>query len=367
VKELYVGLMSGTSMDGIDAALVEFDEASLNIRHTLEFDYPGSLREQLLAAIEIPVDRPIDNVADLDMAVGECFRDAALALINEAGVSATDINAIGSHGQTLRHQPDATKPFSLQIGDAQLIAEGTGIQTIADFRSADIAAGGQGAPLAPYFHEWLFRRSGATRCVLNIGGVANVTVITDGADTIGFDTGPGNSLLDAWIRKHRDEPFDRSGEWAAAGVVNNELLEQFLAEPYFAYAPPKSTGFEHFNLSWIESHDLGAVAPADVQATLCALSAQTIADAIVDYAPATQDVLVCGGGVHNPVLLEQLASRLPEIAVGSTADAGLDPDWVEAVAFAWLAMRHLQSLPGNLPSVTGASQPVVLGSLVLPQ
>ena len=158
-------------------------------------------------------------------------------------------------GQTLRHQPDVAEPFSLQIGDAQLIANGTGIQTIADFRSADIAAGGQGAPLAPYFHEWLFRQPGETRCVLNIGGVANVTVIADGADTIGFDTGPGNSLLDAWIRAHRDMRFDRNGEWAATGVVNDELLQQFLAEPYFAYAPPKSTGFEHFNLGWIEAHD----------------------------------------------------------------------------------------------------------------
>ena len=361
MKELYVGLMSGTSMDGIDAALVEFDESSLNIRHTLEFDYPGSLREQLLAAIQIPLDQPIDNVTELDTAVGECFRDAALALINEADVDAAEICAIGSHGQTLRHQPDAAKPFSLQIGDPQLIANGTGIQTIADFRSADIAAGGQGAPLAPYFHEWLFRQAGATRCVLNIGGVANLTVIADGADTIGFDTGPGNSLLDAWIRKHRAVPFDRDGEWAATGAVNEELLEQFLAEPYFAYAPPKSTGFEHFNLSWIESHDVGSVVPADVQASLCALSAQTIADAIVDYAPATEDVLICGGGVHNPILLGQLATRLPEIAVRPTGDAGLDPDWVEAVAFAWLAMRHLQQLPGNLPSVTGASEAVVLG------
>ena len=361
MKTLYVGLMSGTSMDGIDAALVEFDEASLNIRHTLEFEYPGALREQLLAAIAIPVEQPIDNVTELDRAVGESFRDAAMALISEAGVNAAEISAIGSHGQTLRHQPDAAEPFSLQIGDAQLIADGTSIQTIADFRSADIAAGGQGAPLAPYFHEWLFRQSGATRCVLNIGGVANVTVIADGRDTIGFDTGPGNSLLDAWIRKHRDLRFDRNGEWAAAGIVNDELLQQFLAEPYFAYAPPKSTGFEHFNLSWIENHDVSAVAPADVQATLCALSAQTIADAVVDYAPETQDVLVCGGGVHNTKLLEQLSARLPKIAVRQTADAGLDPDWVEAVAFAWLAMRHLQGLPGNLPSVTGARKAVVLG------
>ena len=366
MSELYVGLMSGTSMDGIDAALVEFDESSLNILHTHEFDYPSGLREQLLAAITIPLDQPIDNVTELNTATGECFRDAALQLLRQAGVSAKDVIAIGSHGQTLRHQPDAEIPFSLQIADAQLIADSTGIPTIADFRSADIAAGGQGAPLAPYFHEWLFRTPGKTRCVLNVGGVANVTVIADSEDTIGFDTGPGNSLMDAWIRLHRSEKFDQDGAWAANGNVDDELLEQFLADPYFAFAPPKSTGFEHFNLEWIQGHDLGAAAPADVQATLCELSAVTIADAIIDYAPAASDVLVCGGGAHNPTLMRQLATRLSDIDVKPSSDAGLDPDWVEAAAFAWLAMRHRRNLPGNLPSVTGASESVVLGRLHQP-
>ncbi|MGI9221808.1 MAG: anhydro-N-acetylmuramic acid kinase [Woeseiaceae bacterium] len=366
MSELYVGLMSGTSMDGIDAALVEFEESSLNILHTQEFNYSSELRDQLLAAITIPLDQPIDNIPELNKATGECFRDAALQLLSEAGVSAENVTAIGSHGQTLRHQPDAATPFSLQIADAQLIADGTGVPTIADFRSADIAAGGQGAPLAPYFHEWLFRTASETRCVLNVGGVANVTVIADGEDTIGFDTGPGNSLMDAWIRKHRGEKYDKDGSWAATGNIDDEVLDQFLAEPYFAFAPPKSTGFEHFNLRWIEGHDLGATAPSDIQATLCELSAVSIADAIIDYAPTTSDVLVCGGGAHNPVLMRQLADRLPNIDVISSSDAGLDPDWVEAAAFAWLAMRHLRNLPGNLPSVTGASEPVVLGRLFQP-
>jgi anhydro-N-acetylmuramic acid kinase len=367
MSELYVGLMSGTSMDGIDAALVEFDESSLKILATRELEYPVALRQRLLDAITTPLDEEIADLAALDTATGECFRDAAIALLDDAGIEPSKVTAIGSHGQTLRHQPDAEPPFSLQIGGAQLIADGTGILTIADFRSADIAAGGQGAPLAPFFHEWLFRSHGETRSVLNIGGVANVTVIADDQDTIGFDTGPGNSLMDAWIRKHRELPFDHNGEWASEGNVDFALLEQFLSDPYFAFAPPKSTGFEHFNLAWIEGHDVSSVKAEDVQATLCALSAVTIADSVSDYAPGTSELLVCGGGAHNPVLLNELSARLPETSVAPTSEAGLDPDWVEAVAFAWLAMRNLQDLPGNLPSVTGAGESVILGSRFSPR
>jgi anhydro-N-acetylmuramic acid kinase len=312
------------------------------------------------------MDQDIGNVDELDRAIGDVFTEATLALLENANVIPAEVTAIGSHGQTLRHQPKANPPFSLQIGDPQRIADGTGLQTIADFRSADIAAGGEGAPLAPYFHEWLFRLPGKTRCVLNIGGVANVTVLTAEQDTIGFDTGPGNSLMDAWTRKHNSEPFDRDGRWAAAGIVDHDLLLQFMSDPYFAAAPPKSTGFEHFNLNWIEGHHTTIVQPADVQATLCQLTANTIADAIQDYAPETSEVLICGGGVHNPILRSMIEARLPEISLATTDSAGLDPDWVEAVAFAWLAMRHLQNLPGNLPSVTGASEPVVLGRPFLP-
>ncbi len=366
MSDVFVGLMSGTSMDGIDAALVKFDDSSLEILGSKNFPYPAALRQQLLDAIAIPLDRKIDRVADLNRATGECFRDAALALLEETGVDATTVTAIGSHGQTLRHQPNAKTPFSLQIGDPQLIANGTGIRTVADFRSADIAAGGQGAPLAPVFHEWLFRESGSTRCVLNIGGVANLTVLADQTDTIGFDTGPGNSLMDAWTRKHRNAAFDRDGSWANEGSVDNELLERFLSEPYFAYAPPKSTGFEQFNLRWIEGNGIDSIEPVDVQATLVALSATTIADAVTDFAPETAGLLVCGGGAHNPTLMREIEVRLPGVSVAPTSVAGLGPDWVEAVAFAWLAMRHMQGLPGNLPSVTGAREAVLLGTLCEP-
>lgn len=361
MNNLFIGLMSGTSMDGIDAALAEFGESSVSIVETVSHPYPPELRDRLLSAIAKPVDQEIDDVTELDRATGAAFRDAAIELLASADVDASEVAAIGSHGQTLRHLPNAEEPFSLQIGAPQTIADGTGVLTIGDFRSADIEAGGQGAPLAPYFHEWLMRSPGKTRCVLNIGGVANITVLNNEKATIGFDSGPGNSLMDVWIRKHKNMPFDRDGGWAAAGKVNEELLLQFLKDPYFALPPPKSTGFEHFNLAWVESHELANMEPADVQATLCRLSAVTITAAIKACAAAATEVLICGGGVHNPVLRQEIATLLPNVAVDSTAAVGLDPDWVESVAFAWLAMRHLQGLPGNLPSVTGAREPVVLG------
>lgn len=363
MPELYIGLMSGTSMDGIDAALVRFDEASLQILCTGDYPYPATLRTELLDAIAVPLEHEIDNINELNAAAGKCFRDAALALLSAAGVDASAVTAIGSHGQTLRHQPDHATPFTLQIGAPELIARGTGITTVADFRRADIAAGGQGAPLAPVFHDWLFRRQGVNRGVLNIGGIANITLLADGEATVGFDTGPGNSLLDRWMQKHRGEPLDRDGAWAASGEVSDELLQRFLSDPYFAAPPPKSTGFEHFNLRWVEAHGCEAWAPEDVQATLCALSAQTIADAVISLPAGLDELLVCGGGVHNPTLMRALQNRLPGIAVMSTSVAGLDPDWVEACAFAWLAMRRLRELPGNLPSVTGAREAVLLGTV----
>ncbi|MDH3533179.1 MAG: anhydro-N-acetylmuramic acid kinase, partial [Gammaproteobacteria bacterium] len=274
MSDLFIGLISGTSMDGIDAALVEFGDASVKILQTRAHDYPATLRQELSAAIQNPERCTLDDVGSLDRAVGECFRDAAIALLADAGIAPTAVTAIGSHGQTLRHQPQAARPFSLQIGDPAVIATGTGITTVADFRRADIALGGEGAPLAPAFHEWLFGNVAAPRAVLNIGGIANITVLSaEGATTTGFDTGPGNTLLDAWTRKHRDTPFDTDGGWAASGVVSEDLLTRLLADAYFAAAPPKSTGFEYFNLDWLGQALADAIDPVDVQATLCALTA----------------------------------------------------------------------------------------------
>jgi len=367
MSSFYVGLMSGTSMDGIDAALVSFDKPGLVIQATHSQAYPEELKDALLAAIREPLDVQLDPSGDLDRRVGECFRDAALAVIDKSDISIADIIAIGSHGQTLRHQPDADPPFSLQIGSADIIAAGVGITTVANFREADIAVGGQGAPLVPPFHRWLFGSDDVNRVVANIGGIANITVLpADGSDVLGFDTGPGNGLMDAWIRQHRGQAFDDSGEWAASGSVIEPLLEQFLADPYFELRPPKSTGFEYFNPEWLRGFDIDGSDAGHVQATLCELSARSIANAINEHAAGTQEVFVCGGGVRNSELMRRIRHAIPDVSVSSTSSAGLNPDWVEAVAFAWLAMRTMKNQTGNLPSVTGATHKVVLGDIHSP-
>ena len=360
---MFIGLMSGTSMDGIDAVLASFDE-SVELHQTLSFAYPDELREQLFDARSNPTGCGIDDLGQLDIEVAECFRDAVVALLDAAGKSASDVTAIGSHGQTLRHRPDAEKPYTLQIGDPSTIAAGTGIDTVADFRRMDMALGGQAAPLLPPFHEWLFRHDEKNRVVLNIGGIANVTVLPPGdSDVTGFDTGPGNTLMDAWIHWHNESRYDKDGAWAASGNVDEALLEKMATDTYFAADPPKSTGFEHFNLNWLSKFETGEAAAADVQATLSELTAMTIADAVSKHAPSTSEVFVCGGGASNPDLLQRLAARMTNIKIMSTAEAGIDPDWIEATAFAWLAMRTLAGLPGNLPSVTGARSEAALGGV----
>ncbi|MDJ0711982.1 MAG: anhydro-N-acetylmuramic acid kinase [Woeseiaceae bacterium] len=360
----YIGLMSGTSMDGVDAVVVRFGDGEIDILGTCEAPYPEDLRERLLKAAASPVNEPIEDIGSLDRAVGECFRDAASAVLATSGVDAEDVCAIGSHGQTVRHQPDAIRPYSLQIGNPVLIVDGTGITTVADFRSADIEAGGQGAPLVPPFHEWLFRDLSRRRVIVNIGGIANITVLgPEGTPVIGLDTGPGNTLLDRWIRTHRGEAFDAGGAWAAKGTCDDLLLRRLLDFEYFSLAPPKSTGLEDFNLHWLQNYLSGPHDPVDVQATLCELTARSIANAISHNAPRTDEVFVCGGGAHNVELLRRLGRNLPETSIDTTAAVGLDPDWVEAVAFAWLAMRTMNDETGNLPSVTGAHRKVVLGTI----
>jgi anhydro-N-acetylmuramic acid kinase len=367
MSEFYVGLMSGTSMDGIDAVLVNFEDASVELVATHSEPYPDDLKDALLSAIRMPLHVDLDRSGELDRKVGECFRDAALCVIANAGTDRRDVVAIGSHGQTLRHQPNAEKPFSLQVGSAEIIAAGTGATTVANFREADIIAGGQGAPLVPPFHDWLFRSADINRVVVNIGGIANITVLPDGgAEVCGFDTGPGNGLMDVWTALHLGKSYDDDGRWAGAGAVVDSLLEQFLEDPYFRSRPPKSTGVEYFNREWLGGFDIDGIAAVDVQATLCELSVATISDAIDQYAADTTEVFVCGGGSHNSDLMRRLERRNPTMSVSSTLVAGLNPDWVEAVAFAWLAMRTLNGQTGNLPSVTGASHKVVLGDIHSP-
>ena len=311
MSDYYIGLISGTSMDGIDAALVEFGDRSVRVIAADTLKYPTELAEQLLAVTRQPQDCTPDVLGMLDHCVGECFRDAALGLLEKSGSSPDQVRAIGSHGQTIRHQPDADRPFTLQIGDANLIAKGTGIDCVADFRRADMALGGQGAPLVPPFHDWLFRNQEIDRCVLNLGGIANVTLLPAASSRIsGFDTGPGNTLMDAWCRQHRGTRFDAGGAWAASGTTDRSLLDQMSADPYFAKSPPKSTGFEYFNENWLKSFLSDDATAADVQSTLCDLTATTVARAIRTSQAGTAEVLVCGGGVHNAELMSSISELL---------------------------------------------------------
>ncbi|MEM1174090.1 MAG: anhydro-N-acetylmuramic acid kinase [Pseudomonadota bacterium] len=358
---LFAGLISGTSRDAIDAVVVRLRDDRIELLATHSQPYDAELQSKLDGLIANPSSFGLAGLGELHAWIGESFADAALAAIAKAGVNAHDVVAIGSHGQTIHHGPGARHPYSLQIGDAARIATRTGIATVADFRSADIAAGGQGAPLVPPFHQWLFGKPGETTAVVNIGGIANATLISD-EQLLGFDTGPGNTLLDAWIRKHRNESFDRDGNWSRQGQVRASCLDAMLADAYFKQTPPKSTGFEYFNLDWLASFTVDA--PEDMQATLLALSVESIARSIRPFKPAS--VLVCGGGVHNSAMMERLQNELSDAAVASTASRGLDPDWVEACAFAWLAQRRMAGLPGNAPTVTGARSAVPLGAIYQP-
>lgn len=361
-ERLYLGLISGTSADGIDAALVRFSPQPIVVA-ARSVPYPATLRSDLLALTAADATIGIDAWGALDHAVGACFADAALGLLEASGIAREAVHAIGSHGQTVRHRPGGPAPFTLQIGDASLIAERTGITTVADFRRADLAAGGQGAPLVPAFHAAAF--AALTPCVvLNLGGIANISVLRADGDVLGFDTGPANGLLDAWIGRHHGANHDADGAWARAGHVDEALLADLLADPYFAAPPPKSSGREHFNLDWLDRRLVGHTPRAvDVQATLVALSARSIADAIRAHAADARSLIVCGGGIHNTTLIDALRAALAPLPVRSSADCGLDPDHVEAAAFAWLARERLAGRPGNRPSVTGARGPRVLGAI----
>ncbi|OOG57963.1 anhydro-N-acetylmuramic acid kinase [Rhodanobacter sp. C03] len=361
---LYLGLISGTSADSIDAALVSFDHGVPQLQASHTHPWPAALRERMLALAQDEAPLDLDAFGRLDVEIGRHFADAALYLLEGSGTSARAVRAIGSHGQTVRHRPTGDHPFTLQLGDPSVIAERCGIDVVADFRRADIAAGGQGAPLLPALHAMLLARPGHARVVLNLGGIANITVLDAAGGVLGFDTGPANGLLDAWCQRHRGEPFDRDGQFAASGQVDRALLDALLADSYFALPPPKSTGREHFHLSWLAAHvRLAALSPADVQATLLELTARSVAAAIAQHAATAEDVLVCGGGTHNGRLMQRLSELLAPRRLCSTAEYGIDPDFLEATAFAWLARQRLLGLPGNLPAVTGARGPRVLGAI----
>ncbi|WP_256371066.1 anhydro-N-acetylmuramic acid kinase [Pseudoxanthomonas sp. GM95] len=361
--DLYLGMISGTSADGIDVALVRFDpEPQLLMGRTYRWD--DDLRTRLIELGQGGEATSLDELGELDVQVAQAFAHAAGRLITQSGLDRAQVRAIGSHGQTVRHRPDGTFPFTWQMGDGNVIAERTGIPTVADFRRRDVAAGGHGAPLMPAFHAAMVHSPAEDRAVLNLGGIGNLTLLPASGAVRGFDTGPANALLDAWCERHTGMAFDAGGAFAASGKIDTKLLDKLLDEPWFALAPPKSTGREQFHLAWVEAK-LGKskAKPADVQATLLELSAVTVADALRATQPDTKRVMVCGGGVHNPLLMERLAVHLSGMTVESTEAHGMHPDYVEAMGFAWLARETLAGRPGNLPSVSGAKGLRVLGAL----
>lgn len=358
---LYIGVMSGTSLDGLDIALVELTSA-IRLIATHYTPMPDALRSELLG---LCTSGP-DEIARSAIAQQNWVQLAALginALLEHQNVKPEDVRAIGSHGQTIRHEP--ARGFTVQIGNPALLSELTGITVVSDFRSRDVAAGGQGAPLVPAFHEALFEKRDGNRAVLNVGGFSNLSLIEPGKPVAGFDCGPGNVLLDAWIYQQRNEHFDRDGRWAASGTVEPALLKAMLSDPFFVTKGPKSTGREVFNLPWLTRHlsCLPPFAAENVQATLLELTALTIVESLQNAQADTRELLVCGGGAHNLALMERLAELMPSTKVSNTAAYGVDPDWVEAMAFAWLAHCCLENIPANRPSVTGARGLRILGAI----
>jgi anhydro-N-acetylmuramic acid kinase len=359
---LYIGLMSGTSLDGIDLALVDFTEGAV-LNAKAHQALPDALRSRLLAVSQSDASLRLAQFGQLETELGQVFAHAINSFCHEHGIDQRSIRAIGSHGQTVRHNPSGALPFTLQCGDANIIAERTGITTVADFRRRDVAAGGQGAPLVPAFHAALFGQAGQNRAVVNIGGIANITLLSADGGIQGFDCGPGNGLMDAWCMKHWNVRFDADGRKAAQGELDADLLERLLQDPWLKLPPPKSTGRDYFHLDWLHHHlQNTALSPESVLCTLNRFTAQTIADALAQSSRNLDAVFVCGGGVHNALLMQSLQELLA-CPVQSTAALGVDPDYVEAMAFAWLAKQCMEGKPGNVVDVTGAAGPRILGAI----
>jgi len=358
---LYIGVMSGTSLDGLDIALIEQHEQP-RLLATHYIPMPADLRQALLALCASGPDE-IARAALAENRWATLAAEGINHLLGEQGLQADAIRAIGSHGQTIRHEP--ARCFTVQIGNPALLAELTGICVVGDFRRRDVAAGGQGAPLVPAFHEALFGHIGQRLAVLNVGGFSNLSLIEQDQPVHGFDCGPGNVLMDAWIERKRGQAYDADGSWAASGTPQTDLLNSLLSDPFFAGSGPKSTGREVFNLPWLDGHlaQLPQYRDEDVQATLLELTARSIVDSLHQAQQGTEALLVCGGGARNGALMARLATLLPAAQVASTAAHGVDPDWVEGMAFAWLAHCCLEGIPANRPSVTAAKGLRVLGAI----
>lgn len=358
--DLYIGIMSGTSLDGVDAVLADLSQNPPGLLASHYQPYPSPLKQALLT-LHQPAHDELHRSQLLANQLAREYADAVLKLLKKANLPATQVQAIGCHGQTVRHRPE--HGYTIQLGNGALLAELTGIHVVGDFRSRDIAAGGQGAPLVPAFHDHALRHPDVHRVILNIGGIANLTDLAPGKTTTGFDTGPGNLLMDAWIAKHHDKPYDKDGAWARSGKAIPALLQRLLAEPYFSAPPPKSTGRDLFDLEWLQQHLNGDESPEDVQLTLLALTGESIAAALRNHCPGMQELYICGGGAHNAALVSYLRGTLPQCRVKKSDELGIAADWMEAIAFAWLAQQALHLRPGNLPAVTGAKHPCVLGAI----
>ncbi len=362
----YIGLLSGTSADCIDGLIVDWQTNRPRIVSTYTLDIPEKIK-RMVFDLAISGKDEIEQIRYLDYQFAQLFSDTAIALYQQANISPQHVSAIGSHGQTIRHHPPEKDipGYTLQIGDPNIIAEKTGITTVADFRRRDIAAGGQGAPLAPALHDALFRSTSTDRIILNTGGIANITYLPSDGDTIGFDTGPANGLMDSWCQLHKGQSYDANGEWAASGITQPQLLEQFLQHPFFSLPSPKSTGRESFNLSWLQeqlkqfNQD---ITPEDVQATLLSLTVESIA-LHINQITTSSEVYICGGGAHNTELCKRLEQRLSPNSFATSDALDIPPDWVEAVAFSWMAKQTMERLTGNLPKVTGAKRKVILGGV----
>lgn len=358
-----IGLISGTSADGIDAAILRL-APHLEVVTARTTPYSPAIRDTVLRISQADAQLDLDAFGALDTAIGEAFAAAALALIADVGIAPSEVRVIGSHGQTLRHRPRPPHSFSLQIGDPNVIAERTGIDVVADFRRRDVAAGGEGAPLMPAFHAAVLGDASEHRAVLNLGGIGNLTLLPTDGPVRGFDTGPANGLMDAWCLEHTGATFDRDGAWGDSGHIIEGLLGRCLSEPWLALPPPKSSGRDQFHLGWLRERLMGDERAEDVQATLAEMTARSVADALRRTQPDTQRLIACGGGVHNRLLMRRVGAALPGVIVESSSAHGIDPDAVEAAGFAWLAWQTLERLPGNRPEVTGAAGPRILGVFV---
>jgi len=366
-RQLYIGLMSGTSADGIDLALVDFSSDTPTLVAKYYQAYSDTIRQSIMALYQ-PGNNEIDRAFALDMELAKLFSDAIFDFLCRERLDKKDILAIGNHGQTLRHRPTGDNPFTLQIGCCQALATLTGIRVIGQFRRKDMALGGQGAPLVPAFHQAMFAEADTDVFIVNIGGIANISYLpaNQSQQVQGFDTGPGNALMDDWFQKHHQGPYDTNGQWAASGKVNPQLLKRFLTDSYFTQAAPKSTGREVFHLDWLEQHIKGFDLPAaDIQASLCALTAETIAREINKLSRRGK-VYLCGGGAHNETLNSLINQILNGHTLAKLSQKEIDIDALEAMAFAWLAYAFDKKIPGNIPAVTGARKEAILGNVSFP-